>query len=84
LIEFAPNNLINCGCKPDELWDINFGIYDVEFFVDEPKATFKPCNNKILFIILSAPYERQLDRYRKIEPACHHQVIESVRAALKL
>ena len=81
-IEFAPDNLVNCGFRPDEFLDIVFGIYDNVFLVDEPRATFKPCSKQDL-IRYSARrcVNTNLIATSKSDQPAHNNVIESVRAA---
>ena len=38
LIEFVPDNLVNCGFRPEDFLDLIFEIYDTVLVVDEPRA----------------------------------------------
>jgi FkbM family methyltransferase len=82
-IEFVPDNLVNCGFRPDEFLDLVFGIYDDVLVVDEPRATFKPCSKHDLLRNSTRRYmNANLIAISKSNHLDHYQVIESVRAAL--
>jgi FkbM family methyltransferase len=83
LIEFVPDNLVNCGFKPDEFLDLIFEIYDDVLVVDEPRATFRPCSKQDLLRYSARRYmNANLIAISKSSQPAHHQVIESVRAKL--
>jgi len=69
-IEFVPDNLVNCGFRPDEFLDIIFGIYDNVLVVDEPRATFKPCSKHDL-LRQQTQQQRPLDKRDLVLPLPH-------------
>jgi FkbM family methyltransferase len=82
-IEFVPVHLLNCGFKPAEFLDVIFQVYDKVFLVDEPRATFKPCSKQELLEYSGRGHKNaNLIATSKSNRPTHHQVIESVRAAL--
>jgi FkbM family methyltransferase len=82
-IEFVPDNLANCNFAPDEFLDLIFTVYDNVFLVDEPRATFKLCSKHDLlrYSTRRVANANLIATSRSNQPV-HHQVIESVRAAL--
>ncbi len=83
-IEFVPENLVNCGFRPDEFLDVIFELYDNVFIVDEPRATVKPCSkHDLLRYSTRRCVNVNLIATSKSNHLAHYQVIESVRAALK-
>ena len=84
-IEFVPENLANCGFRPEEFLEMVFGIYNDVFLLDEPKATIEPCRKDDLLRYSVRRYRHMnanLIATSKSNRPAHHQVIESVRAAL--
>jgi FkbM family methyltransferase len=82
-IEFVPDNLVNCGFRPDEFLDIIFGIYDNVLVVDEPRSTFKPCSKHDLLRYSTRRYmNANLIAISESNQPAHCQVIESIRASL--
>jgi hypothetical protein len=82
-IEFKPAHLINCGHQPAEFLDLVFQVYDKVFLVDEPRGIFKPCRRSDLLGYSGRGYKNaNLIATSESDRPVHHQLIESIRAAL--
>lgn len=82
-IEFVPAHLLNCGHGPGEFLEIIFQMYDRVYLVDEPRATFRQCSKRDLLGYSGRGYKNaNLIATSESDRPVHHQLIESIRAAL--